>query len=62
LVQRELDGQDGRAKKVVFTADGLAWLEAFKTAVAQAEKEFKDAVGQDVATVAMLGLEAYAQA
>jgi DNA-binding MarR family transcriptional regulator len=62
LVQREPDGQDGRAKKVVFTTDGLAWLEAFKNAVAQAEKEFKDAVGLDVATVAMLGLEAYAQA
>ncbi len=62
LVQRERDDQDGRAKKVVFTADGLAWLEAFKTAVAQAETEFKDSVGQDVATVVLLGLEAYGQA
>lgn len=61
LVQRERDGQDGRAKKVVFTADGLDWLEAFKTAVAQAEREFQEAVGHDVATVVALGLEAYVQ-
>jgi DNA-binding MarR family transcriptional regulator len=62
LVKRERDGQDARAKKVVFTADGLAWLDAFKTAVAQVESEFKESVGQDVATVVALGLEAYAQA
>jgi hypothetical protein len=30
--------------------------------VAQAEIEFKESVGQDVATVVALGLEAYAQA
>ena len=62
LVKRERDEQDARAKKVVFTADGLAWLDAFKTAVAQVESEFKESVGQDVATVVALGLEAYAQA
>jgi len=62
LVKRERDGQDARAKKVVFTADGLAWLDAFKTAVAQVESEFKESVGHDVATVVALGLEAYAQA
>jgi DNA-binding MarR family transcriptional regulator len=62
LVKRERDAQDARAKKVVFTADGLAWLDAFKTAVAQVETEFKESVGQDVATVVTLGLEAYAQA
>ena len=62
LVQRQRDGRDARAKRVVFTADGLAWLEAFKSAVAQAEGEFKESVGQDVATVVALGLEAYAQA
>ena len=59
LVQRQSDLQDARAKRVVFTADGLAWLRAFKDAVAQAEAEFKDAVGQEVATVVALGLEAY---
>ena len=36
LVQRQVDLQDARAKRVVFTADGLAWLQAFKDAVAQA--------------------------
>ncbi len=60
LVQRQTDAQDARAKRVVFTADGLAWLQAFKEAVAQAEAEFRDAVGPDVATVVALGLEAYA--
>ena len=60
LVQRQADVQDARAKRVVFTADGLAWLQAFKDAVAQAEAEFRQAVGPDVATVVALGLEAYA--
>ncbi|MFZ3117216.1 MAG: MarR family transcriptional regulator, partial [Variovorax sp.] len=43
-----------------FTADGLAWLEAFRKAVAQAEEEFRASVGNEVATVVILGLEAYA--
>ena len=60
LVTREVDAYDRRAKKVQFTDDGLLWLGAFKRAVAQAETEFKAAVGQDVATVVALGLEAYA--
>ena len=42
------------------TPTGLAWLAAFRKAVAQAEAEFRDAVGKDVATVVALGLEAYA--
>ena len=60
LVTRERDTYDRRAKKVMFTNDGLLWLGAFERAVAQAESEFRAAVGQDVATVATLGLEAYA--
>ena len=60
LVTRQTDAYDKRAKKVVFTADGLLWLGAFERAVAQAESEFRAAVGQDVATVVALGLEAYA--
>ena len=59
LVTREFDAYDKRAKKVMFTADGLLWLGAFERAVAQAETEFRAAVGQDVATVVALGLEAY---
>jgi hypothetical protein len=61
LVKRGSDPLDARAKKLVFTPDGLAWLQAFKVAVAQAEIEFKESVGQDVATVVALGLEAYGQ-
>jgi DNA-binding MarR family transcriptional regulator len=60
LVQREPDPLDARARRVVFTPVGLAWLQAFKDAVAQAETEFREAVGKDVATVVALGLEAYA--
>ena len=62
LVAKGLDAYDKRAKNVMFTNDGLLWLGAFERAVAQAESEFRAAVGQDVATVAALGLEAYAGA
>ena len=60
LVRRSIDPHDRRAKCVVFTPTGLAWLQAFKRAVAQAQADFTQAVGQDVATVVALGLEAYA--
>lgn len=60
LVTREPDPHDKRARTVVFTAAGLLWLQAFRDAVAQAEAEFRQAVGADVATVVALGLEAYA--
>ena len=60
LVRREPDLYDKRARRVVFTEAGLLWLEAFRSAVAQAEDEFRQAVGEDVATVVALGLEAYA--
>jgi hypothetical protein len=43
----------------MFTATGLDWLAAFERAVTQAEGEFKDAVGMDVALVVSMGLEAY---
>ena len=60
LVQRTPDPQDARARRIVFTETGLAWLRAFEQAVAQTEAEFKQEVGADVATVVSLGLEAYA--
>ena len=60
LVVREPDPHDTRARLVRFTPTGLAWLQAFKEAVAQAEAEFRSEVGPDVATVVTLGLEAYA--
>ncbi|MFM9878912.1 MAG: MarR family winged helix-turn-helix transcriptional regulator [Burkholderiaceae bacterium] len=61
LVVREAQASDARARSVRFTADGLAWLAAFEQAVAQAQAEFAQECGTDVATVVMLGLEAYAQ-
>jgi DNA-binding MarR family transcriptional regulator len=60
LVTRESDARDARARVVRFTPTGLAWLQAFKDAVAQAESEFRAEVGADVATVVTIGLEAYA--
>jgi DNA-binding MarR family transcriptional regulator len=59
LVKRASDFRDGRARQVVFTEAGLAWLAAFQMAVAQAEEEFKASVGKEIATVVTLGLEAY---
>lgn len=60
LVTREADPRDGRARIVKFTDTGLAWLRAFKQAVAQAEAEFRAEVGDEIATVVAIGLEAYA--
>lgn len=60
LIERLPDSLDSRAKRIVFTETGLAWVRAFEQAVAQAESEFREAVGVDVATVVSLGLDAYA--
>lgn len=60
LVTRQSDPLDARARRIHFTATGLAWLQAFKDAVSQAEAEFRAEVGNDVAAVVMIGLEAYA--
>ena len=59
LVRREADARDARARRIVFTDTGLLWLEAFRLAVVRAEAEFRAQVGEDVATVIALGLEAY---
>ena len=60
LVTRVADAHDARARRVCFTPTGLSWLAGFRAAVAQAEAEFREEVGPDVATVVALGLEAYA--
>lgn len=60
LVTREADPRDARVRIVKFTATGLAWLQAFRDAVRQAEREFRSEVGEEVATVVAIGLEAYA--
>jgi DNA-binding MarR family transcriptional regulator len=62
LVQRVPDDTDARAKRIVFTDTGLDWLRAFEQAVAQTEEEFRQEVGDAVATVVSLGLEAYGNA
>ena len=59
MVQREDDPRDARARRIVFTASGLAWLQAYRAAVDQAQAELAQAVGDEVATVVALGLEAY---
>ena len=60
LVTRSADLLDARARRVCFTPTGLAWLQAFRDAVRQAEAEFRAEVGDDVAVVVAIGLEAYA--
>lgn len=60
LVRREDDPQDARACRVAFTATGLAWLHAHQDAVAQAEREFTQDLGEQIATVVKIGLDAYA--
>ena len=59
MVQRTDDPGDARAKRVQFTAIGLAWLAAYEDAVRQAEAELHEAISPEVATVIALGLEAY---
>ena len=60
LIERRVDPLDARAKWVSYTATGHLWLKSFVDAVRKAEHEFRSEVGEDVATVVRLGLEAYA--
>ena len=62
MVQREGDALDARARRVCFTPTGLAWLAAYRESVAQAEAELRTAVGDDIAMVVALGLEAHGAA
>ena len=62
LVSRQPDPIDARARRVKFTEAGLAWLQAFRDAVRQAEAEFRTEVGEQVAAVVAIGLEAYGSA
>ena len=59
MVQRAPDAADARARRIVFTAIGLAWLQAFEESSRQAEDELRAATSNEVATVIALGLEAY---
>ena len=60
LVVRVPDVRDGRARRIEFTDAGRAWVRAFQMAVGQAQREFEQEVGAEVAAVIWLGLEAYA--
>jgi len=59
MVRREGHARDARAKRVVFTEVGLAWLAAYQEAVAQTETEMRSAISGEVTTVIAIGLEAY---
>ncbi|MEI6619384.1 MAG: MarR family winged helix-turn-helix transcriptional regulator [Betaproteobacteria bacterium] len=59
MVQCLPDAHDARARIVCFTPTGQAWLSAYAASVAQAEAELRAAIGDEVATVVALGLEAY---
>lgn len=61
MVVREDDPRDARARKVRFTPLGLAWLTAYQDAVAQAQTEMRQDMGDEIATVVAIGLEAYCQ-
>ena len=60
MVERTIDPRDARARIVRFTAIGLAWMQAYRDAVQQAESELRHAISDEVATVISIGLEAYA--
>ncbi len=60
MVTRGSDTADARARRITFTPLGHGWLCAYEDAVRTATAELQDAVGNDVATVVALGLEAYA--
>ena len=62
LVVRTADERDARARRIEFTETGRAWVSAFQWAVGQAQREFEQEVGAEVAAVIWLGLEAYAGA
>ena len=59
MVRRVPDVADARARRIVFTPLGLAWLQAYRECVLQAEAELRAATSAQVATVIGLGLEAY---
>lgn len=59
MVTRARDPRDARARLVQFTATGRAWLHAYQDAVAQAQTEMRQEMGDEVTAVVAIGLEAY---
>ncbi|MBO9516161.1 MAG: MarR family transcriptional regulator [Variovorax sp.] len=62
LVERTADPMDKRVRLVRFTADGLAWLDAFGKAVTQAEAELTNEIGTRCLSSLKTDLARYAQA
>jgi len=62
LVERTADPMDKRVRLVRFTANGLAWLDAFGRAVEQAEAEMASEIGKRCMSDLLTGLAHYAQA
>lgn len=61
ILERRPDPADGRAKIVFFTEAGLAWLEAFGTALANAEREMAQELGESRFKTLKLALAAYTE-
>lgn len=59
LVERVADPDDGRARLIMFTPDGLQWLAAFRLAVMQAEAEMRQQLGGEVMDLIVKGLAGY---
>ena len=59
LVDRVADPSDGRARIVMFTPAGLAWLDAFRDAVDVAEREMRAELGKTTMDAILRGLAVY---
>jgi DNA-binding MarR family transcriptional regulator len=59
LVHRVADPSDGRARIVMFTPAGLAWLDAFRDAVDAAEQEMRAELGKTTMDAILKGLALY---
>jgi DNA-binding MarR family transcriptional regulator len=59
LIERRPDPTDGRAKLVCFTDEGLAWLEAFRTALTVADREMRDQIGSEMVDLMVELLNTY---
>lgn len=60
IVERRPDPADGRAKIVYFSPAGLAWLDAFGTALKNAERHMADDLGDPAFSALKQALASYA--
>lgn len=59
LVRRVRDLNDGRARIIMFTQAGRHWLDCFRAAVEQAEREMRTEFGERQLKMLVIGLQAY---